>query len=358
MPTVDLSLRAEAPRRPPSRATGRHARDRRADLLQPDRANRATRSLLALGLILLLCRPGLRDRLRPERRPGGRRRAIGHRRSSSAASLSLGSYFAGRQLVLAASGAKEVTEDECAAALQRRPRADDRGEHPDAQGLHHRRHRSERVRHRPRSAARLDRDHTGLLRSSTARSSRASSATSCRTSATSTSGSRCSSACWSAASPSWPTSSCASRSGAAAAGRSDSDRGGGGAPADHLRRRDRPGDPGADRGPPGPARGQPPARVPGRRVGGRADPQPGRAGAGPGQDRGRHGGPRGRQPGDPAPVLHQPDQEVRRPARRARWFATHPPLVDRINRLRQLRGLPPVESPAEELASSQAGSGQ
>jgi heat shock protein HtpX len=34
------------------------------------------------------------------------------------------------------------------------------------------------------------------------------------------------------------------------------------------------------------------------------------------------------------------------------WFATHPRLVDRINRLRQLRGLPPVDSPAEELASS------
>jgi Zn-dependent protease with chaperone function len=34
------------------------------------------------------------------------------------------------------------------------------------------------------------------------------------------------------------------------------------------------------------------------------------------------------------------------------WFATHPRLIDRINRLRQLRGLTPVETPAEELASS------
>ncbi len=34
------------------------------------------------------------------------------------------------------------------------------------------------------------------------------------------------------------------------------------------------------------------------------------------------------------------------------WFATHPRLVDRINRLRQLRGQPPVDSPAEELAHS------
>jgi heat shock protein HtpX len=33
------------------------------------------------------------------------------------------------------------------------------------------------------------------------------------------------------------------------------------------------------------------------------------------------------------------------------WFSTHPPLLARINRLRELRGLPPVASPAEELAA-------
>ena len=33
------------------------------------------------------------------------------------------------------------------------------------------------------------------------------------------------------------------------------------------------------------------------------------------------------------------------------WFSTHPPLLARINRLRQLRGLPPVASTAEELAA-------
>jgi heat shock protein HtpX len=33
------------------------------------------------------------------------------------------------------------------------------------------------------------------------------------------------------------------------------------------------------------------------------------------------------------------------------WFSTHPVLLDRINRLRQLRGMPPVASTSEELAA-------
>ena len=178
------------------------------------------------------------------------------------------------------------------------------------------------------------RSRPACSRSSTARSSRASSATSCPTSATSTSASRCSSACSSAASRCWPTSSCASRSGAAAAaGRATTTGGGGGAPGDHLRRRDRPGHPRADRRPARPARGQPPARVPGRRVGGRADPQPVRARAGAGQDRGR---PRrsSRSPtGRPSTCTSRTRSRSSR-TRASSLFSTHPPIVDRINRLR------------------------
>ncbi len=37
------------------------------------------------------------------------------------------------------------------------------------------------------------------------------------------------------------------------------------------------------------------------------------------------------------------------------WFSTHPPLVDRINRIRTLRGAAPVSSPAEELAAPRDG---
>ena len=63
------------------------------------------------------------------------------------------------------------------------------------------------------------------------------------------------------------------------------DSGGNGGPGGHHDHRHRPGDPGADHQPVHPARGQPPARVPRRRVVGRADPQPVRPGAGAGQDR-------------------------------------------------------------------------
>ena len=133
-------------------------------------------------------------------------------------------------------------------------------------------------------STRRSRSRPACSRSSTARSCRASSATSCRTSATSTSGSRC-------------------RRGH---GRRDRDPGRL-LPALHVlgrrpvarprqrrwRRRSQAiimlvaivaGDPRADHQPVHPARRQPPARVPGRRLVGRADPQPVRPGAGAGQD--------------------------------------------------------------------------
>ena len=87
-------------------------------------------------------------------------------------------------------------------------------------------------------STRPSRSRPACSRSSTARSSRASSATSSRTSATSTSASRCSSASWSARSRCSPTSSCASRSGAACGrSRRATASGGGGAQADRHGRR-------------------------------------------------------------------------------------------------------------------------
>ena len=68
---------------------------------------------------------------------------------------------------------------------------------------------------------------------------------------------------------------------------------------------------GAHRGPARPARDQPATRIPRRCIGRRAHPEPRRPRAGAGQDRRRPGGPRGRQSGDAAPVLREPDQEVR-----------------------------------------------
>ncbi len=62
--------------------------------------------------------------------------------------LSVGSYFAGDKLVLAASGAKEVTQEAAPQLHERRPRDLARRGPADAEGVRHRRHGAERLRHR------------------------------------------------------------------------------------------------------------------------------------------------------------------------------------------------------------------
>ena len=100
-----------------------------------------------------------------------------------------------------------------------------------------------------------------------------------------------------------------------------------------------------DRRAPGADGRQPPARVPRGRLGRGAHPQPVRAGAGARQDHARHRAAGGREPGDPAPLLREPDQGRDRdqPSRCSRRI---PPALDRINRLRELTGQPPVADAA------------
>ena len=276
----------------------------------------ATRSCSSLVVIALLRRARLRDRLRASTGSAGRRRRasrrsplVARRRCSA-----VGSYFGGDKLVLAASRREGGRRGVGAAAHERRPGDGDRGERADAQGLHHRRHGAERLRDRPRPEARVGRDHDAACsRSSTARSSRASSATSCRTSATSTSGSRSSSASWSARSRSSPTSSCASRSGAAA-GRAQQ------RPRQRRQRRSRRSSSSSRSSWRSSPRSS--ARFVQLAVSRQreylADASSVELTRNPyGLERAlakiadRPGGPRGRQPGDPAHVLHEPDQEVR-----------------------------------------------
>ena len=127
----------------------------------------------------------------------------------------------------------EVDETDGAAAHERRPRDGDRGQRPDAQGLRHRRHGAERVRDRPRPEARLGRDHDRPAREARPRGApgrhrpRAVARPQLRHPVLAARR-----GAWSARSRCWPTSSCASRSGAAAGRRSrDRDSGGGGAQA-------------------------------------------------------------------------------------------------------------------------------
>ena len=251
-----------------------------------------TRSCWRRSSSSLLGAARVRDRLR--RRPASRRAAspsTGDRDRRRRPGRRSGRTSAGDSLVLAGRGARGGRRGRRAAADERRPELAIAANVPMPQGLPHRRHGAERLRDRPRPEARLGRDHDRAAREARPRGApgrhrpRALARPQLRhpvLAARRRAGrarSRCS-----------PTSSCASRSGAAAGAAGDRDSGGGGGlQADRLRHRDRPGDPRADRRPPRPAGGQPPARVPGRRLGRRADPQPVRPGAGAGQDLGRPG---------------------------------------------------------------------
>ena len=109
--------------------------------------------------------------------------------------------------------------------------------------------------------------------------------------------------------------------------RRDSDSGGGGAADRRVRGRDRARDPRPDRRPARPAGGQPAARVPRRRVGRRADPEPGRPRAGAGEDR--------RSTPEPLEVANRATQHLyfenpikaRDAASQSNLFSTHPPVA-------------------------------
>ena len=73
--------------------------------------------------------------------------------------VSIGTYFAGDGLVLAASQAHEVTDQEAPQLLNVVRELSMAAGIPAPQGLRHRRHGAQRLRHRPRPEARLDRHH-------------------------------------------------------------------------------------------------------------------------------------------------------------------------------------------------------
>ena len=95
----------------------------------------------------------------PTRRAAGAGAIPALRRCSLAGVSGIGTYFAGDTLVLPRARRARSTPRRCAAAPERRPRDRDRREHPDAQGLRHRRHGAQRLRHRPRPEARVGGDH-------------------------------------------------------------------------------------------------------------------------------------------------------------------------------------------------------
>ena len=158
---------------------------------------------------------------------GGVFAAIVHRRRDRRPDL-VGSYFGGDKLVLAASRRKPVDEDQRAPAHQRVRELPIAANLPMPKVYIIDDTRPERLRDRPRPEARLDRDHDRPAREARPRGApgrprpRALARPQLRHPVLAARrGPR------RQRSPSWPTSSCASRSGAAAGGRNDRDSGGG-----------------------------------------------------------------------------------------------------------------------------------
>ena len=75
--------------------------------------------------------------------------------------------------------------------------------------------------------------------------------------------------------------------------------------------------------------------------------------AGAGEDRARHGAARGRQPRRPSTSTSRTRSRACR-ASQSNLFSTHPPVMDRINRLRRSRASRPIEDPSLVLGLASA----
>ena len=227
-----------------------------------------------------------------------------------------------------------MSEQDAPGARPRRARAEPRGERPEAAHLHHRRHRAQCLRDRPRPAARLRRGDDGLLEKLD------------REELQGVLGHELShvqnydirfsllvGVLVGSASPCSPTCSRAAPSGAACPGAVAGSAAAAGPRRDHRRHRPRRRDPRAALRAAGPDGRQSAARVPRRCLERRADAQPLRPRAGAREDLLR---PRSRSRSRTAPPSTCTSSTPSRSSMTSSMglFSTHPAIVDRINRLR------------------------